>query len=77
MYRGGLEGCKCCRNYCIHGFYWNRYKPKVIRSENQWGRNAPRTPLVVEIDSENVKDIDKLDIEIPVMTPEYIVNRTS
>lgn len=29
-----------------------------------------KTPLVVEIDKENVnKDIDKLDIEIPVMTP--------
>ncbi|MCD6328675.1 DEAD/DEAH box helicase family protein [bacterium] len=30
----------------------------------------PKTPLVVEIDNENVnKDIDKLDIEIPVLTP--------
>lgn len=30
----------------------------------------PKTPLVVEIDQENVnKDIDALDIEIPVMTP--------
>ena len=30
----------------------------------------PKTPLVVEIDKENVKkDIDALDIEIPVMTP--------
>lgn len=29
-----------------------------------------KTPLVVEVDKENVnKDIDKLDIEIPVMTP--------
>jgi len=30
----------------------------------------PKTPLVVEIDKENVKkDIDALDIEIPVLTP--------
>ncbi|MDO8577676.1 MAG: DEAD/DEAH box helicase family protein [Dehalococcoidales bacterium] len=30
----------------------------------------PKTPLVVEIDQDNVKkDIDTLDIEIPVMTP--------
>jgi type III restriction enzyme len=31
---------------------------------------TPKTPLVVEIDQENTKkDIDALDIEIPVMTP--------
>ncbi len=30
----------------------------------------PKTPLVVEIDNENVKkDIEALDIEIPVLTP--------
>ncbi len=30
----------------------------------------PKTPLVVEVDNENVnKDIDALDIEIPVLTP--------
>ena len=30
----------------------------------------PKSPIVVEIDKENVKkDIDKLDIEIPVLTP--------
>lgn len=30
----------------------------------------PKTPLVVEVDTENIKkDIDALDIEIPVMTP--------
>ena len=30
----------------------------------------PKTPLIVEVDYENVKkDIDKLDIEIPVLTP--------
>lgn len=31
---------------------------------------APKTPLVVEVDKENTKkDIDKLDIQIPVLTP--------
>ena len=31
---------------------------------------VPKTPLVVEIDNENVKkDIEELDIEIPVLTP--------
>jgi len=31
---------------------------------------GPKSPLVVEVDKENVKkDIDKLDIEIPVLTP--------
>lgn len=31
---------------------------------------GPKTPLVIEIDNENVKkDIDALDIEIPVLTP--------
>ena len=32
--------------------------------------SKPKTPLIVEVDSENTnKDIDALDIEIPVMTP--------
>lgn len=31
---------------------------------------GPKTPIVIEIDNENKKkDIDKLDIEIPVLTP--------
>ena len=31
---------------------------------------APKTPIIIEIDLENKKkDLDKLDIEIPVMTP--------
>ena len=30
----------------------------------------PKTPLIIEVDNENVKkDIDKLDIQIPVLTP--------
>ena len=32
--------------------------------------SKPKAPLVIEIDNENVnKDIDKLDIEIPILTP--------
>jgi type III restriction enzyme len=32
--------------------------------------SAPKSPLVVEVDRENIKkDIDKLDIRIPVLTP--------
>jgi type III restriction enzyme len=31
---------------------------------------GPKTPIIIEVDNENTKkDIDKLDIEIPVMTP--------
>jgi len=34
------------------------------------GDSAPKAPIVVEIDRENLaKDIEKLDIEIPVMSP--------
>ncbi|OGS20712.1 MAG: hypothetical protein A2252_02020 [Elusimicrobia bacterium RIFOXYA2_FULL_39_19] len=32
--------------------------------------SAPKTPLVVEVDNENTKkDIEKLDIQIPILTP--------
>lgn len=34
------------------------------------GGTAPKAPLVVEVDKENLKkDIEKLDIEIPILTP--------
>lgn len=34
------------------------------------GDSRPKAPIVVEVDKENLKkDIDKLDIEIPVLTP--------
>jgi len=43
----------------------------VILERRPMGPNTqPNAPLVVEIDNENVKkDIDKLDIEIPLLTP--------
>lgn len=32
--------------------------------------SSPKTPIVIEVDHENVKkDLDKLDIEIPILTP--------
>lgn len=34
------------------------------------GGTKPKTPLIIEVDNDNTeKDIDKLDIEIPVLTP--------
>lgn len=43
----------------------------VVLERNSMGEGSkPKTPLVVEVDKENKKkDIDTLDIEIPVMTP--------
>lgn len=43
----------------------------VILERRSMGEGTkPVTPIVVEVDDENVsKDLDKLDIEIPVMTP--------
>ncbi len=43
----------------------------VILERKPMGADAkPNTPLVVEVDNENVKkDIDELDISIPVLTP--------
>jgi len=43
----------------------------VCWSASQWAKGTQaKTPLVVEIDKENVKkDIEALDIEIPVLTP--------
>jgi type III restriction enzyme len=43
----------------------------VVLERRPMGENSkPKTPLVVEVDKENVKkDINALDIEIPVLTP--------
>jgi type III restriction enzyme len=42
----------------------------VLERKPMGDGTGPKTPLVVEVDNENVKkDIDKLDIEIPVLTP--------
>jgi type III restriction enzyme len=42
----------------------------VVPTQAHGRGNEPKTPLVVEIDDENEnKDIDALDIELPVLTP--------
>ncbi|MBU1110584.1 DEAD/DEAH box helicase family protein [Patescibacteria group bacterium] len=41
-----------------------------IEYKNMSERTPPNAPMVIEIDNENTKkDIDKLDIQIPVLTP--------
>jgi type III restriction enzyme len=42
----------------------------VLERKAMGAGTAPKTPLVVEVDNENTsKDMDKLDIEIPVLSP--------
>lgn len=42
----------------------------VLDHKPMGGGTAPKAPLIVEVDQENDnKDLDKLDIEIPVMSP--------
>ncbi len=42
----------------------------VLERKPMGADTGPKTPLVIEVDNENVnKDIDALDIEIPVLTP--------
>ena len=51
---------------------WNPSRPKAWNwNARRWGKaQAPKTPMVIEVDNENEKkDIDELDIEIPVLTP--------
>ncbi|NLN76625.1 MAG: DEAD/DEAH box helicase family protein [Armatimonadetes bacterium] len=41
-----------------------------LEHKEMGGNSQPKAPLIVEIDRENTKkDIDKLDIQIPVLTP--------
>ena len=41
-----------------------------LKQENMGERSKPTAPIVIEIDTENMKkDIEKLDIEIPILTP--------
>jgi type III restriction enzyme len=72
MYPGGLEEfVSVVGTTAFMDFVESIQAEGVILERKPMGEGtAPKTPLVVEIDSENVKkDIDKLDIEIPVMTP--------
>lgn len=44
-----------------------------LESRSMGERTAPKSPLVIEIDKENKKkDLEKMDIQIPVLTPRII-----
>ena len=50
----------------------SQYSPKVFELERKaMGEGTkPKTPIIVEVDNENTKkDIESLDIQIPVLTP--------
>ncbi len=72
MYPGGLEEyVSVVGTDAFMEFVEGIQNEGVILERKPMGEGTkPLTPLVVEIDNENVKkDIDKLDIEIPVLTP--------
>jgi type III restriction enzyme len=72
MYPGGIEEfVSVVGTTAFMDFVESIQAEGVILERKPMGEGtAPKTPLVVEIDNENLKkDIDKLDIEIPVMTP--------
>ena len=47
-----------------------RHEGVEIETKKMGERTEPKAPLVIEVDTENVKkDIEKLDIEIPILTP--------
>jgi len=72
MYPGGIEEyVSVVGTNAFMEFVESIQNEGVILERKPMGEGAkPKTPLVVEVDNENVnKDIDKLDIEIPVLTP--------
>jgi type III restriction enzyme len=72
MYPGGLEEyVSVVGTNAFMDFVESIQAEGVVLERKPMGEGAqPNTPLVVEIDKENVKkDIDALDIEIPVLTP--------
>lgn len=45
----------------------------ILDRKEMWGGSKPKTPIVIEIDNENVKkDLEALDIELPVLTPRIV-----
>lgn len=41
-----------------------------LEKVSMWSWSGPRTPIVIEVDKENMKkDIETLDIELPILTP--------
>jgi type III restriction enzyme len=72
MYRGGVEEyVSVVGTDAFMEFVESIQAEGVVLERKPMGEGTkPKTPLVVEIDKENEKkDIDALDIEIPVMTP--------
>ena len=72
MYPGGLEEyVSVVGTNAFMDFVESIQAEGVVLERKPMGEGTqPKTPLVVEIDKENVKkDIDALDIEIPVLTP--------
>ena len=72
MYPGGVEEyVSIVGTNAFMEFVESIQAEGVVLERKPMGEGTqPKTPLVVEIDKENVnKDIDALDIEIPVLTP--------
>src|SRR3990170_2685232 len=72
MYPGGIEEyVSVVGTDAFMEFVESIQAEGVVLERKPMGEGTqPKTPLVVEIDKENVKkDIDALDIEIPVLTP--------
>jgi len=72
MYPGGLEEyVSVVGTDAFMDFVESIQAEGVVLEHKPMGENtAPKTPLVVEVDQENEKkDLDALDIEIPVLTP--------
>jgi type III restriction enzyme len=72
MYPGGMEEyVSVVGTDAFMDFVESIQAEGVVLERKPMGEGTgPKTPLVVEIDNENVKkDIEELDIEIPVMTP--------
>ena len=72
MYPGGMEEyVSVVGTDAFMDFVESIQDEGVVLDRKPMGEGTqPKTPLVVEIDKENVKkDIDTLDIEIPVLTP--------
>ena len=72
MYRGGVEEyVSVIGTDAFMDFVESIQAEGVELERKAMGEGTkPKTPMVVEVDSENTqKDIDALDIEIPVMTP--------
>jgi len=72
MYPGGIEEyVSVVGTAAFMDFVDSIQAEGVVLERKPMGEGTPaKTPLVVEIDKENVKkDIDALDIEIPILTP--------